>query len=78
VTTLDNVRPGGERLALSVTEVLALTGIGRDKLYSLIRDGALPARKLGKRTLILQADLDAFLKALPRMGTEEPVAGDPL
>lgn len=55
------------RLALSVTEVLARTGIGRDKLYHIIREGWLPARKLGKRTLILQDDLQAFLKALPRL-----------
>jgi excisionase family DNA binding protein len=69
MTTLENVRPDGERLALSVTEVLVKTGVGRDTLYRLIREGALPARKLGKRTLILQADLDAFLKALPRMSS---------
>jgi excisionase family DNA binding protein len=47
---------------------MAKIGIGRDKFYDLIREGKLPARKLGRRTLILAADLDAFLEALPRLG----------
>ena len=71
MTAIDDVRPSApvERAALSIAETLARTGIGRDKLYGLIRSGTLPARKLGRRTLILQSDLDAFLRALPRMGT---------
>ena len=54
-------------LAYSVDEALAKLGIGRDFFYRLIREKRLPARKLGKRTLILASDLDAFLEALPRM-----------
>jgi excisionase family DNA binding protein len=57
-------------LAYSVDEALAKLGIGRDFFYRLIRDKRLPARKLGRRTLILASDLDAFLEALPRLGEE--------
>jgi hypothetical protein len=34
-------------------------------LYQAIADGTLKARKLGKRTLVLRADLQAFLASLP-------------
>jgi excisionase family DNA binding protein len=57
-----------ERSAYSVPEVLLRIGIGRDKLYTLIRSGELPARKVGRRTLIVASDLEAFLKALPTIG----------
>jgi excisionase family DNA binding protein len=39
-------------LAYRVNDALRVAGIGRTKLYELIRDGALPVRKIGKRTLI--------------------------
>ena len=42
-------------LAYSVEETLATLGIGRDKLYKIIKAKQLPARKLGRRTLILLA-----------------------
>jgi len=57
-----------ECAAYSVPEVMARVGVGRDKLYRLIREGKLPARKLGRKTLILATDLEAFLESLPRMG----------
>ena len=60
-----------DRAAYSVPEALAKLGIGRDKLYGLIREGRLPARKLGRRTLIVASDLEAFLQSLPRMGAAD-------
>jgi excisionase family DNA binding protein len=48
--------------------VLTKIGIGRDKLYSLIRSGELPARKVGRRTLVVASDLEAFLEGLPVIG----------
>ena len=57
-----------EVAAYSIPQVMARVGVGRDKLYGLIREGKLPARKLGRKTLILAADLDAFLASLPRLG----------
>jgi excisionase family DNA binding protein len=56
------------RAAYSISETLVLTGFGRDKLYQLINAGKLPARKSGRRTIILAADLQRFLKKLPRIG----------
>ena len=51
-------------LSLSIEEARAMTGLGRTKLYQLINSGDLKARKLGKRTIILKDDLDAFLASL--------------
>jgi excisionase family DNA binding protein len=53
------------REGLSIAEACAVAGIGRTKLYQAIADGTLLARKLGKRTIILRADLRAFLASLP-------------
>lgn len=40
-------------------------GIGRSTLYRLMSQGKLPARKIGSRTLILDADADALLAGAP-------------
>jgi excisionase family DNA binding protein len=55
------------RAAYSIAETMALTGLGRDSIYKAIRAGHLPARKLGRRTLILFSDLQTFLETLPTM-----------
>jgi excisionase family DNA binding protein len=54
-----------QREGLSIVEACQVAGIGRTKLYEAISDGSLPARKYGKRTIILRADLQSFLNALP-------------
>jgi excisionase family DNA binding protein len=54
------------RRAYSIAETCALTGLGRDTVYTAIRDGRLAARKLGRRTLITDDDLRQFLAGLPR------------
>ena len=56
------------RLAYTISETCALTGLGRDAVYTAIRDGYLVARKLGRRTLITDDDLRQFLAGLPRAG----------
>jgi excisionase family DNA binding protein len=53
------------REGLSVSEACRVAGIGRTKIYEAISNGSLKARKLGKRTLVLRTDLQAFLASLP-------------
>lgn len=52
------------QLSLSIEETCAATGLGRTKIYEAIGSGALVAKKLGKRTLILKTDLEIFLASL--------------
>ena len=57
-----------DRAAYSIAEIIAMTGLGRDKVYGLIRSGALVARKVGRRTLVTAPDLRSFLESLPVVG----------
>ena len=58
--------PVQDKLALSVPEAMAISGIGRTLIYDEIIAGRLVARKVGNKTLILQPDLLAWLDSLPR------------
>ncbi len=46
-----------EPLAYSVSEACRVSSLGRTRLYQLIAEGRLEARKIGKRTLIPAASL---------------------
>jgi excisionase family DNA binding protein len=56
--------------ALSVVEVIGRLGLARDSVYKLINNGQLPAKKIGRRTVIVAADLETFLKDLPLIGAK--------
>jgi excisionase family DNA binding protein len=56
------------KLALTVEEASELSGIGRTSIFKAIRTGRLRAKKHGIRTLILPADLEAWLSTLPAAG----------
>lgn len=55
--------------ALSIPEAVKVSGLSRTAIYQAFRDG-LPARKAGKRTLILAKDLEAYLANLPSYQVE--------
>jgi excisionase family DNA binding protein len=52
-------------MAFTILEACKISKVGRSKLYIAVADGSLRARKLGKKTLILPADLERWLQALP-------------
>lgn len=52
-------------MAYSVADVLKMVGIGRTKFYQLVSVGEIKTRKIGNRTVVLAADLDAWLASLP-------------
>ncbi len=53
------------RMLLSVTEVAAELGCGRDTVYALLTTGALPSVRLGDRLRrIRRHDLEAFVAEL--------------
>jgi excisionase family DNA binding protein len=53
------------KLAYSIAEVTKLTGVGRSFIYEEIKIGRLLVRKAGRRTLIFETDLRAWLASLP-------------
>jgi excisionase family DNA binding protein len=53
------------RRAHSINQVTKIAGVGRSFLYDEISAGRLVAKKAGRRTLILEADLNAWLASLP-------------
>jgi len=54
-----------EPAALDTATAARYIGLGRTRLFEEISAGRIPARKSGNRTLILRADLDAWLANLP-------------
>ena len=49
-------------ISLSIADVVASTGLGRTKVSAAIRDGELAIVKIGKRSLVLDEDLRAWLR----------------
>jgi hypothetical protein len=52
-----------------VSEAKAAIGIGVTKLYTLINDGTLEARRIGRRTYITADSLERFVANLPKLVT---------
>lgn len=59
-------------LAYTVAEACAAARVGRTVLYELIRDGKLPARKCGRRTVVLADDLRRWVESLPPIQPSGP------
>ncbi|MGG5886116.1 excisionase family DNA-binding protein [Falsiroseomonas sp. HC035] len=60
------MRTHAEKLAFTIQEASDSTGIGRTRIFALIKDGRLDARKFGRRTLITATSLRSLVAALPR------------
>jgi predicted DNA-binding transcriptional regulator AlpA len=57
--------PNVQSPALSIPQAGRFLGCGRSLIYGLIGSGDLPARKLGRRTVVLRRDAEALLERLP-------------
>ncbi len=53
------------KFAYSIRDVCDLTSAGRTAIYAEIKLGRLIARKVGRRTIILESELKAWLAARP-------------
>jgi excisionase family DNA binding protein len=62
--------PLTEKLALTVADAALLASVGRSQIYIAVSSGELPARKRGCSTLILPADLAAWIASLPSFKTD--------
>ena len=54
------------KIAVTIPEACALSGLGRSSLYGAFKARRLTPRKHGTRTLILISDLRQFLESLPK------------
>ncbi|WP_324740122.1 helix-turn-helix domain-containing protein [Tsuneonella sp. CC-YZS046] len=57
---MSDMLPSG-KLAYSVREACEATSLGRSSIYKLIANGKLETRKVGNRTLIMAASLNALI-----------------
>ena len=64
-----------DKLAYSIKEIRALTGLSNATIYAQIKDGRLRAAKSGGRTLILAQDLQAWIDSWNRRS--RPKASSP-
>jgi hypothetical protein len=71
--------------AHSINSACRASSFGRTSIYAAIKEGKLIARKMGSRTVILDEDLQAWLRSLPctqsvrtidDAGRRRPAGGD--
>lgn len=58
------------KLVYSIADVTDLTGLGRSFVYEQIKAGSLIMRKAGRRSLIFDEDLRAWLAQLPKYSSD--------
>lgn len=56
-----------EPLALGVKDAANYISLSKSRLYELISEGTIDARKLGSRTVIPVASLRAYVDSAPRL-----------
>ena len=61
-----------EPFAFSTADAARFTGLGLTKIKALLRAGALPFHKAGRRTLILRCDLESYVRSLSGNRTAIP------
>ena len=49
----------------TITQLAKDEGLSRGKIYEAIKSGQLPARKLGRKTMVLTEDWQSFVRKLP-------------
>ena len=51
-----------EKIAFSPAEVAQVLGISLNNVYALVREGAIPSLRLGRRILIPRKELDLLMQ----------------
>jgi excisionase family DNA binding protein len=55
--------PDLKPITVTVSTALAVTGIGRTKFYELVKEGRIRTVAIGRRTLVIFADLERLAEA---------------
>lgn len=56
-----------EPMVLGVKDAATFVGLSKSRLYELIGEGAIEARKLGARTVVPVASLRSYVENAPRL-----------
>lgn len=67
--------PPMDRLAVSVEEAAQMLGIGRSKVFELLKEGSLPSIRIGRRRLISCTEIRAFLERVGTATTSTQIVG---
>jgi excisionase family DNA binding protein len=51
--------------AFTVDEFCGWARIGRSKFYQEVQEGRIPLRKIGRKSVVIRADAEAWLSSLP-------------
>jgi excisionase family DNA binding protein len=62
---MTRAQPDSPRLVHSIADVAKIVGLGRTFIYQQIKEGRLRVRKAGRRTVVFDTDVKAWLAALP-------------
>ena len=65
MTQLEQSVTGRKPLAHTIDDITLSAKCGRTTIYAAIKSGGLRARKIGRRTIILDEDLRSWLASLP-------------
>jgi excisionase family DNA binding protein len=66
-----------EAVGLSIIDAARTAGVGRSSIYEALSSGKLNAKKLGRRTVIMDTDLRDWLASLPAMRPGQAAAKTP-
>jgi excisionase family DNA binding protein len=53
-----------QQASFNYSQAAAYAGVHFSAIETVVREGRLPARRLGRNVIILKSDLDVFLKSL--------------
>lgn len=63
-----------DRKAYSIAETAQLAGLGITKVKQAIRLGVLEARKAGRRTIVTDTAITAWIASLPKVKPVQPTS----
>lgn len=79
VTSADEIASGPgrssgprEAICVRIDRAMRMLDIGKTKLYELIGAGELETIHIGRRTLVLQASIDALIQRLRQSAEKDP------
>lgn len=53
----------GKPISVTINKATGVTGLGRSTIYKLIKGGELTPIKVGRKTLLIYQDLEAFIES---------------